>query len=105
MDGPVRDLVSRTEISDYRPAHVHFFVKATGFVPLITHLFEQGTPYLDTDHLFGTKKELVVPFSRHDGGTTPAGGVLDRPWIEARYDVVLHPDDCHRDACMRSARR
>jgi hydroxyquinol 1,2-dioxygenase len=91
MDGPVGDLISRTEISEYRPAHVHFFVKADGFAPLITHLFEQGTPYLDTDVVFGTKQELVVPFQRHDGGATPAGGELDRPWIEARYEFVLQP--------------
>ena len=93
MDGPVGDLISRTEISEYRPAHVHFFVKAAGFAPLITHLFEHGTPYLDTDVVFGTKQELVVPFQRHDGGTTPAGGELDRPWMEARYDFVLQPAD------------
>ena len=33
MDGPVGDLISRTEISEYRPPHVHFFVKAAGFAP------------------------------------------------------------------------
>ena len=91
MDGPVGELIGRTEISEYRPAHVHFFVKAPGFAPLITHLFEQGTPYLDTDVVFGTKQELVVPFARHDRGTTPGGGEMDRPWIEARYDFVLQP--------------
>ena len=91
MDGPVGDLVSRTRISEYRPAHVHFMVKAAGFVPLITHLFEQGTPYLDTDVVFGTKAELVVPFERHDGGTTPAGTELDGPYLTARYDFVLQP--------------
>jgi hydroxyquinol 1,2-dioxygenase len=93
MDGPVGDLISCTEISEYRPAHVHFFVKADGFAPLITHLFEQGTPYLDTDVVFGTKQELVVPFERHEGGATPDGGRLDRPWVEARYDFVLQPAD------------
>lgn len=91
MDGTVGDLISRTEISEYRPAHVHFLVKAEGFEPLITHLFQQGAPYLDTDVVFGTKQELVVPFERHDGGVTPAGVELDRPWIEARYDFVLQP--------------
>jgi len=91
MDGPVGDVISRTAISEYRPAHVHFLVKAPGFAPLITHLFEQGAPYLDTDVVFGTKQELVVPFQRHDGGTTPVGDELDRPWIEARYDFLLQP--------------
>lgn len=91
MDGTVGDLVSRTEISEYRPAHVHFMVKATGFKPLITHLFEQGAPYLDTDVVFGTKQQLVVPFERHERGVTPTGEELEGQWLEARYDFVLQP--------------
>lgn len=91
MDGPVGDLISRTEISEYRPAHVHFLLKAPGFEPLITHLFEQGAPYLDTDVVFGTKQQLVVRFERHEPGVTPAGVELDRPWLEAAYDFVLQP--------------
>ena len=30
MDGPVGDLISRTDISHFRPAHVHFLVTAAG---------------------------------------------------------------------------
>jgi hydroxyquinol 1,2-dioxygenase len=91
MDGTVGDLVSRTQISEYRPAHVHFMVKAAGFEPLITHLFQQGAPYLDTDVVFGTKAQLVVPFEQREPGPTPAGVELERPWLEARYDFVLQP--------------
>ena len=91
MDGTVGDLVGRTEISEYRPAHVHFMVKATGFEPLITHLFEQGAPYLDSDVVFGTKRQLVVPFERHERGVTPTGEDLEGQWLEVRYDFVLQP--------------
>lgn len=91
MDGTVGDLVGRTEISEYRPAHVHFMVKATGFEPLITHLFEQGAPYLDSDVVFGTKQQLVVPFERHERGVTPTGEELEGQWLEVRYDFVLQP--------------
>jgi len=91
MDGTVGDLVGRTEISEYRPAHVHFMVKATGFEPLITHLFEQGAPYLDSDVVFGTKQQLVVPFERHERGVTPAGEELEGQWLEVGYDFVLQP--------------
>jgi hydroxyquinol 1,2-dioxygenase len=89
MDGTVGDLISRTEISEYRPAHVHFRVDAPGLEPLVTHLFRQGAPYLDTDVVFGTKQQLVVRFERHEGGVTPTGAELDRPWLEATYDFVL----------------
>jgi hydroxyquinol 1,2-dioxygenase len=91
MDGTVGALISRTDISEYRPAHVHFRVDGPGFEPLVTHLFREGAPYLDTDVVFGTKQQLVVRFERHDGGVTPAGVELDRPWLQARYDFVLQP--------------
>jgi hydroxyquinol 1,2-dioxygenase len=89
MDGPVGDLIGRTEISHFRPAHIHFLINVPGYEPLITHLFQQGAPYLDSDVVFGTKQELVVPFDQRDPGPTPDGGTIDVHWLEARYDFVL----------------
>ncbi len=89
MDGPVGELISQTEISHFRPAHVHFLLNVPGYEPLITHLFEEGADYLDSDVVFGTKAELVVPFEAREPGPTPDGGTTDRPWAEARYDFVL----------------
>jgi hydroxyquinol 1,2-dioxygenase len=91
MDGPVGDLISRTAISHFRPAHVHFLLTADGYQPLITHLFQEGAQYLDNDVVFGTKAELVVAFEPRDPGPTPDGGHSDEPWLEARYDFVLQP--------------
>ena len=91
MDGPVGDLISRTEISHFRPAHVHFLLAVPGYEPLITHLFEEGAEYLDSDVVFGTKQELVVRYEHHQPGPTPDGGSSEVPWSEARYDFVLQP--------------
>jgi len=91
MDGPVGELISQTEISHFRPAHVHFLVTADGHQPLITHLFEEGADYLDSDVVFGTKAELVVALVPHEPGPTPDGGTSDEAWVEARYDFVLQP--------------
>ena len=91
MDGPVGDLIAQTEISHFRPAHVHFLVTADGFEPLITHLFEEGAEYLDSDVVFGTKQELVVRFEPREPGPTPDGGTSAVPWVEARFDFVLQP--------------
>jgi hydroxyquinol 1,2-dioxygenase len=89
MDGPVGDLMSRTDISHFRPAHVHFLIDVPGCEPLITHLFQEGAEYLDSDVVFGTKQELVIPFERREPGGTPDGGTSRVPWVEARYDFVL----------------
>ena len=91
MDGPVGELISRTDISYFRPAHVHFLLNVPGFRPLITHLFEEGAEYLDSDVVFGTKQELVVGYVHHEPGPTPDGGHCDVPWASATYDFVLQP--------------
>jgi hydroxyquinol 1,2-dioxygenase len=91
MDGPVGDLIRRTEISHFRPAHVHFLLNVPGYRPLITHLFQEGAEYLDSDVVFGTKEALVVAFEQRDPGPTPDGGTSDVPWLEASFDFVLQP--------------
>ena len=91
MDGPVGELMSQTDISHFRPAHVHFLINVPGYEPLITHLFQEGADYLDSDVVFGVKEQLVVPYEAREPGQTPDGGTCDRPWFEARYDFVLQP--------------
>lgn len=91
MDGPVGQLIGATDISHFRPAHVHFLINAAGYEPLITHLFQEGAEYLDSDVVFGTKQELVVAFEQREPGPTPDGGESAKPWLEARYDFVLQP--------------
>jgi hydroxyquinol 1,2-dioxygenase len=89
MDGPVGQLIGATEISHFRPAHVHFLIDVPGYEPLITHLFQEGSEYLDRDVVFGTKEELVVAFEPREAGPTPDGGAIDGPWLSAEYDFVL----------------
>jgi len=91
MDGPVGELIARTGISHFRPAHIHFLLNVPGYEPLITHLFQEGAQYLDSDVVFGTKAELVVAFEERGPGPTPDGGTSEVPWLLAVYDFVLQP--------------
>lgn len=101
MDGPVGDLIARTGISHYRPAHVHFIIDAPGCESLTTHLFPRGAAYLDDDVVFGAKAELVVDFEHRLPGPTPDGGHCDGPWLQATYDFVLQPTVPGGDAPAR----
>lgn len=92
MDGPVGELIGQTDISEYRPAHVHFLLDEPGYARLVTHLFPEGTEYLDSDVVFGVKDALVVRFVEHEPGPSPDGGVMDRPFLVAEYDFVLQPE-------------
>ncbi|GAA1291087.1 dioxygenase [Pseudonocardia aurantiaca] len=91
MDGPVGELIDRTDISQFRPAHIHFLIDEPGYEPLITHLFQEGADYLDSDVVFGTKQELVVAFTEREPGPTPDGGESASPFLVAEYDFVLQP--------------
>jgi hydroxyquinol 1,2-dioxygenase len=89
MDGTVGDLLRGTDISHYRPAHIHFFITAPGFETLITHLFKKGAKYIDSDVVFGVKDKLIVEFKKHPAGKTPTGEISSEPFVVVDYDFIL----------------
>ncbi|MFE7277801.1 intradiol ring-cleavage dioxygenase [Streptomyces sp. NPDC057623] len=92
-DGPVGALLAATGRHPYRPAHVHFDVRADGFRPLVTHLFVEGTPYIDSDAVFGVKDSLVREFPTVDDPARAAEFGLPNPFRTVHFDVVLRPVD------------
>jgi catechol 1,2-dioxygenase len=90
-DGPVGALLRATKRHPYRPAHVHFIVEAPGYVPVTTHVFVEGSPYLDSDAVFAVKQSLVRDFAAVDDPDTAARCGLPNPFRRARFDVVLQP--------------
>jgi hydroxyquinol 1,2-dioxygenase len=91
MDGTVGDLLRKTDISHFRPAHIHFFISAPGCEALITHLFKKGAKYIESDVVFGVKEKLIVEFEKHPAGATPTGEISSEPFLVVNYDFVLSP--------------
>ena len=58
-DGPVGQMLEATGRHPWRPAHLHFMVKAPGYETLITHVFRDHSDYLDSDAVFGVRQSLV----------------------------------------------
>lgn len=85
-DGPVGRMLVATERHPMRPPHLHFWITASGYKPLITHLFVKGGKYLDSDAVFGVKPELIVDFKKGKDGITIAS-----------YDFVLIPEVSKRN--------
>lgn len=81
-DGPVGQMLERVERHPWRPAHMHFLVKADGFEPITTHTFVAGDPYLESDAVFGVKESLIVPCERVEAG---------EPVWRSTFDFVLKP--------------
>ncbi len=58
-DGPVGAMLAAQGRHPYRPAHVHFMIAAPGMNRLVTHLFIDEDPYLESDAVFGVKGSLI----------------------------------------------
>jgi hydroxyquinol 1,2-dioxygenase len=69
-DGPVGEMLAHLGRHPYRPAHMHYMVRAEGYQKLVTHTFVGGDAYLESDAVFGVKSTLVAPFDRLEGGDT-----------------------------------
>jgi hydroxyquinol 1,2-dioxygenase len=89
MDGTVGELMNRTNISHMRPAHIHFAIAAPGYHGCVTHLFQKGDEFIETDVVYGVKEPLVVEFVKKPPGKAPTGETMATPFYEVRYDFVL----------------
>jgi len=100
MDGTVGDLLRQTDISHFRPAHIHFFISAPGYETLITHLFKKDAKYINSDVVFGVKEPLIVEFRKHPAGKTPTGEISRQPFWVVNYDFILSKSRPHANGEM-----
>ena len=91
MDGPVGELIGRTDIGHMRPAHIHFHLSAPGYHPVTTQLYRRDGPFLEEDAVFGVKEALIVDFEPRPPGAAPNGERVEAPWLLVRHDFVRQP--------------
>jgi len=91
VDGPVGRMLAGMGRHPNRPGHIHMKVSAPGHVPVTTHLFVAGSPYIESDAVFGVRPSLVVDFESHPAGRAPDGRAMDTPYWSAHYDFHLQP--------------
>jgi hydroxyquinol 1,2-dioxygenase len=89
-DGPVGHMLEELGRHPWRPAHLHFMIKASGYETLITHVFRSGGTYLDSDAVFGVRSSLIADWRRHEPGLAPDGTRMDVAFYTLKYDFVLH---------------
>lgn len=88
-DGPVGKMLELTGRHPYRPAHVHFMLMSEGFETLVTQVFAENDPYLNSDAVFGVKDSLVKEFLHQPAGTAPDGKEIKTPYRYFNYDFGL----------------
>jgi len=67
-DGPVGAMLAAAGRHNWRPAHIHFMLSAEGYETLVTQLFTDDDPYLESDAVFGVKDSLIVHYDETDDG-------------------------------------
>ena len=89
--GPVGELLRAQERHPYRPAHLHVLGFKAGYKTLITQVFVDDDPHLDSDVVFGVTEHLIGRFRAGEGDPL-APGVIG-PWYRLDYDFVMQPGD------------
>jgi protocatechuate 3,4-dioxygenase beta subunit len=90
-DGPVGEMLRATRRETFRPAHIHFLVRAPEHHPVTTHFFVEGSRYLDSDAVFAVKQSLVREFAEIDDAERAASYGVTVPFWHATTDIVLQP--------------
>jgi protocatechuate 3,4-dioxygenase beta subunit len=88
-DGTVGKLLGALGRHPYRPAHLHYIIKADGFETLTTHIFDPDDPYIDSDAVFGVKASLLAEFRRVDDPERAAALEFAGPFWAVEHDFVL----------------
>jgi hydroxyquinol 1,2-dioxygenase len=88
-DGPVGRLLAAGGRHAFRPAHLHFIVKAPGYETVVTHIFVDGDPYLDSDAVFATKAALVAKFEPSSDQALASEHGLSVPFTQMHYEFGL----------------
>lgn len=73
----------------YRPAHLHVIAHLEGYRTLVTQLYVDGDPSLDTDVVFAVTERLVGGFERHDEPHPDAD--VEPPWWSLTRTLTLQP--------------
>ena len=92
MDGPVGDLIRNTTNNHMRPAHMHAIVSAPGYQQVITHVFVEGDPHLDSDAVYAVKDSLIAKYKKVNDAAEAKKLGLPNPFLKLDWDFRLSPD-------------
>ncbi len=88
-DGPVGQLLGQLGRHPYRPAHLHYIIKADGFETLTTHIFDPDDRYINSDAVFGVKESLLAEFRKIDDAERARELEFAGSFWDVEHDFVL----------------
>ncbi len=90
-DGPVGGLMEGMKRHPMRPAHMHAIVSAPGYQQVITHVFVDGDPYLDSDAVFAVKNSLIAKYRKVNSAEEAKKLGMPSPFLKLEWDFHLSP--------------
>jgi hydroxyquinol 1,2-dioxygenase len=91
VDGPVGDLLRAMNRHPMRPAHMHAIVSAPGYQQVITHVFVEGDPYIDSDAVFAVKDSLIASWRKVESAEEAKKLGMPTPFHVMEFDFRLAP--------------
>lgn len=88
-DGTVGKLLGSLGRHPYRPAHLHYILKAQGFETLTTHIFDPDDPYINSDAVFGVKESLLADFKHVEDPARARELEFEGAFWDVEHDFVL----------------
>jgi catechol 1,2-dioxygenase len=92
IGGPVGELLRAQGRHNMRPAHLHLLASKPGLKTLISQVYVDNDPHLETDAQFGVTRHLIGTYVRHDKGPAPAADV-PAPWYSLARTFVMEPGE------------
>jgi catechol 1,2-dioxygenase len=89
-DAVVGRLLKAQDRHPFRPAHLHVLIFKEGYKTLISQIYANDDPRLDTDVQFGVTRALIGDFRRHDQ-PHPAEPGAGTPWYSLDITLTLEP--------------
>ena len=90
-DGPVGELLRAGDRHAWRPAHLHFIVRAPGMSSITTEVFFENMEYLDNDAVFGVRTGLIARVRPVKKGEDLGVTTARMPEAIVDFDFVLAP--------------
>lgn len=86
--GVVGRLLAAQNRHPFRPAHVHALAFKEGFKTLITQVYADDDPNIESDAQFGVTRNLVGTFLRHDE-LHPTAPEVEAPWYTLKHNFTM----------------
>jgi len=90
-EGPVGRLLKAQGRHPFRPAHLHVLAAKPGFKTLISQVYDQDDPRIQTDAQFGVTRALVGDYKRRTDAA-PAPDVAGE-WVSLDYAFKMEPGE------------